>query len=299
MYDMARGVGGPEGEDRSDQWYDARHHGEALRELVLEKLAQKASRYDRSSAKGRLKAEAIDHVAEHVGSIDLWTKVPPTGRKPRLSRDDLVGAALRIADAEGLAALSMRRLATELGVGTMTLYHYVRTKDELLGVATDSVMAELVLPPDEPLPDDWRAAITVIARRTRDALRRHPWILEIADAPPMGPSSVRHVDQTLQALAPLECSLVDKLDVVALIDEYVFGYCFAERDRSTATDEPAFTDYVAILLETGAYPELGRLAAAMGASGLWDAVAQVSADPDRFERNLTRLLDGVAAHLAR
>ena len=65
---------------------------------------------------------------------------------------------MRIADAEGFDAVSMRRIATELDAGTMTLYHYVRTKDELLTLVIDAVMGEVVIPDDEPMPDDWRAA---------------------------------------------------------------------------------------------------------------------------------------------
>ena len=81
--------------------------------------------------------------------------------------------AIHIADAEGFDALSMRRLAAELDAGTMTLYHYVRTKDELLSLVNDAVMGELLVPPGE-LPDDWRAAITLIAhaRATRCAATR-------------------------------------------------------------------------------------------------------------------------------
>ena len=93
---------------------------------------------------------------------------------------------MRIADREGFAAVSMRRIATELDAGTMTLYHYVRTKDELLTLVVDAVMAEVVIPATEPIPTDWRAALTMVAERTRAALERHPWILDIADDPAVG-----------------------------------------------------------------------------------------------------------------
>jgi len=87
----------------------------------------------------------------------------------------------------------MRRIATELDAGTMTLYHYVRTKDELLSLVLDSVMGELVIPDEEGLPSDWRDALTKIAERTRTALERHPWILDITDDPPIGPNSTPRV----------------------------------------------------------------------------------------------------------
>ena len=118
---------------------------------------------------------------------------------------------MRIADAEGFAAVSMRRIATELDAGTMTLYHYVRTKDELLTLVVDAVMGEVVIPATEPIPTDWRAALTMVAERTRAALERHPWILDITDDPAVGPNSVRHFDQSLQAVASLNLPLTDKL----------------------------------------------------------------------------------------
>src|SRR5205085_6375031 len=120
-------------------------------------------------------------------------------------------------------------LAVELGAGTMTLYHYVRTKDELLTLVADAVMAEVVVPADQPLPDDWRATVATIARRSRDVLRRHPWMLDIADDPPIGPNAVHHFDQSIQAIASLPGTFADKLDLVTAVDEYTFGFCFHER----------------------------------------------------------------------
>ena len=98
----------------------------------------------------------------------------------------------------------MRQIAAELGAGTMTLYHYVRTKDELLALVNDAVMGELIVP-DGELPTDWRAAITLIAHRSRDVLQRHPWTLDIRDDPAPGPNGVRHFDQSMQAVIPLDC----------------------------------------------------------------------------------------------
>ena len=82
----------------------------------------------------------------------------------------IASAAVRIADNEGLDALSMRRLASELGSGTMTLYHYVWTKDELFALVVDAVMGEVAFPKSTALPTEWRDAITLIACRSRDAL---------------------------------------------------------------------------------------------------------------------------------
>jgi AcrR family transcriptional regulator len=279
--------------------------GEALRELVLEKLTQKSAKYDRSTAKGRLKAEAIDAVAEELsaaGALDVWTRVPPSGRKPKLTREHLAATALRLADAEGIAALSMRRLATELDVGTMSLYHYVRTKDELLTLVTDAVMSEVVVPPEITLPADWRAALTIIAKRSHAALRRHPWMMDINDDPPIGPNSVRHFDQTIEAVSSLPLPLAEKLDITALVDEYVFGHFLMQRNhqKGDATDdEDSMVDYISVLLETGAYPQLEKLTEKASLRDVWRDVHRALRDEKRFERNLQRILDGIEASLPR
>jgi len=274
--------------------------GEALRELVLEKLTQKSAKYDRSTAKGRLKAEALDAVAEELGALDVWTRVPPSGRRPKLTREQLAATAVRVADAEGIAALSMRRLATELDMGTMSLYHYVRTKDELLTLVTDAVMGEVVVPPEIKLPPDWRKALTIIAMRSHAALRRHPWMLDINDDPPIGPNSVRHFDQTLEAVASLELPLAEKLDVTTLIDEYVFGQSLLlrnNRNGDATDDEDSMIDYISVLLETGAYPQLEALTAEASLRAVWRDVRRALRDERRFARNLERILDGIEASL--
>ena len=112
-------------------------------------MTQKADKLDRVAKKTKHKAEVLDRIGEGLGTFDLWTRTEPSPRKPRFTRDDITAAAVRIADTEGFDALSMRRLATELDAGTMTLYHYVRTKDELLTLAVDEVMCEVVLGPDD------------------------------------------------------------------------------------------------------------------------------------------------------
>jgi AcrR family transcriptional regulator len=267
---------------------------------VLEKLTQKAARYDRSTAKGRLKAEAIDALASEVGALDVWTRVPPSGRRPKLTREQLAAAAVRLADAEGIDALSMRRLAAELDVGTMSLYHYVRTKDELLTLVTDAVMGEVVVPAHTPLPADWRKALTVIARRSHAAFRRHPWMLDINDDPPIGPNSVRHFDQTLEAVSSLDVPLSERLDIAVLIDEYVFGHSLLERNQrkgDDTDDEESMIEYISVLIETGAYPQLEELTAQASLRDVWREVHRAMRDERRFERNLERILDGIEASI--
>ncbi|MCU1457232.1 MAG: putative tetR-family regulatory protein [Actinomycetia bacterium] len=280
----------------------ARHEVRAAK--AMEKAAtldRFTERHARTASKAAAKAEVLARVAEGLGTLDLWTRTEPAARRPRLNREAIAATAARIADTEGFDALSMRRLAAELDAGTMTLYHYVRTKDELLALVVDFVMGELLYPPDEPMPSDWREALTGIAGRTRAALERHPWIIDITDDPPLGPNSVRHFDQTMQAVASLDLPPADRFDIVTAVDEYVFGYCLHHRNFESSSTEIArggeMIAYVNGLVETGDYPQLALLAEQYGLEEAWRQIAEHLANPDRFDRNLRRLLDGIEADL--
>jgi AcrR family transcriptional regulator len=297
---------------------DKRHHhedlaGSQLRDLVADQVAQKLNEVatkveqkynkklenaERRSQRANRRLEVLEQASARVAELDFWTRSEPGARKPRFTREDIAAAALRIADAEGFEAVSMRRIATELGAGTMTLYHYVKTKDELLALLFDAIMGEVVVPVEEPLPTDWREALTIIATRSRDAFRRHPWVIDVTDEPPLGPNSVRHFDQSLAAVASLPVGLAEKADIINAVDEYVFGYCLSARDE----EQPITTqivDYVSTLIETGEYPELAALAREPGLSAAWRAVDEARNDPTRFERNLQRFLDGIERSLSR
>ncbi len=260
-----------------------------IRELVAEQINKQAQKY----------AEKYADKFEGLGSVvDLWLRTEPGRRQPRFSRDDIAEAAVRIADEEGIDALSMRRLATEVGAGTMTLYHYVRTKDELLSLVTDYVMGEIVLPATK-LRGGWRAAITALAHSSRAAFERHPWIFDIVEDPAVGPNGVRHFDQSLEAVSTLPGTLADKLDLIHAVDEYVFGYCLHARnddDNYGDADDPMRL-YVTRLITTGDYPSLAALADEYGMNSMWTRVEKHANDPRRFDRNLARLLDGFEASL--
>ena len=190
-----------------------------------------------------------------------------------LSRERIAAAALAIADAEGFACVSMRRVARKLRVGTMSLYYYVRTKAELIATMDDALMAEVVAP---SLPRDWRKALTMIALRTRDVFIRHPWALASMHSAPPGVNGMRHMEQCLQALSGTGMSTQEKLTLLAVIDDFVFGYAL----RETAGDPDVDVELARKQLATGAFP---RLAEAFGEG-------RVPAMPDRFRLGLEALL---------
>lgn len=276
----------------------------ALQERVVEKVAEKLDRkleqqvakHERAANKLARKLATLEQA--HGIALDLWTRPEPGARRARFSREEIATAAMRIADSEGFDALSMRRLAVELGAGTMTLYHYVSTKDELLSLVVDAVMGEVVIPPGETLPDDWREALRTIALHTLAALRRHPWVLDITDDPPAGPNSMRHFDQTLAAVRSLPLELDAKLDIILAVDEYVFGVALNERNNMGEAEDDRVPAYMAALMIEGDYPELAALVEECGGlEQAWATIARAVRRPDRFERNLDRFLRAIEAEV--
>ncbi len=191
-----------------------------------------------------------------------------------LSREKIAVAALAIADAEGFSSVSMRRIARALGVGTMSLYYYVKTKADLIAVMDDALMGEVLAP---FLPASWHEALTVIATRTRDVFLRHPWALSSMLSAPPGVNAMRHMEQCLQALAATTMTTREKLALLAVVDDFVFGYAL----REAASDPRVDRNLVKRQLATGAFP---RLKEAFGKG-------RPPAMPDRFQMGLQALLD--------
>src|SRR5271155_4430199 len=144
-----------------------------------------------------------------------------SSKNNRLSRESIAAAALAIADAEGFANVSMRRVAQELGVGTMSLYYYVKTKDDLIAVMDDALMGEALL---SSIPKDWRRALTEIATRTHAVFLRHPWALVAMLSAPPGLNAMRHMEQCLEALAGTSMTGGQKITLLAIVDDFVFGH---------------------------------------------------------------------------
>jgi AcrR family transcriptional regulator len=213
---------------------------------------------------------------------------------------------MEIADREGIKAVSMRRVASELGVGTMTLYHYVENKQELLDLMNDAMMAELLVP-DEKLQGGWREALFVIAHASLDTWRRHSWLQEgSAGRPSFGPNAMRHFEQSLAAVAGTGLPMDRRTEVVAQVDDYTAGYVQREGDMLESAGQDSWdelirpsSEFLEDRLAGGGYPHIEEF---LGGERFPDVVrrlVQASTPDDRFDRGLNRLLDGVALEIER
>src|SRR3954468_21822899 len=142
----------------------------------------------------------------------VWARAGNRQRRPALTREAMVAAAIRVADAEGIAAVSMRRIATELDARVMSLYSHVARKEDLLDLMADEAAKESLVP--EPLPASWRDAVTLLVRRELAAVRRHPWVARGQNRHvAIGPNMLRHVGQSLAAVRELKLSAADAVRV--------------------------------------------------------------------------------------
>jgi AcrR family transcriptional regulator len=220
-----------------------------------------------------------------------------TGRRP----EDLEAAALAIADSEGFEAVSIRRVAAELGGGTMTLYRYISAKADLITLMGDAIMGESLIPAGQ-LPGDWREAVAAIARATRTALLRHPWAVQALQGRAgagqegaFGPNGISHFEQSLAAVAAAPLDTTAKLDLLTVVDDYVFGHVLraGEQEARSAGGTPehaaAIAGYIEGLLATGDYPRITELAGDPAAASSLGDPAELDR---RFERGLRALLDG-------
>jgi AcrR family transcriptional regulator len=154
---------------------------------------------------GANQTDASGTGASGTGGSRTGASRTATGRPPRLSVDAVVAAAIALAGAEGLAATSMGRLATQLGVGTMTLYTYVPSRAELVDLMVDEVLASRDLPgPGAPRPADWRAQVELYADRTRAMYANHPWLAQVSTVrPPIGPGMLAEREYVLSTVRGL------------------------------------------------------------------------------------------------
>jgi AcrR family transcriptional regulator len=221
-----------------------------------------------------------------------------------LSREEIVQAALEIAEEDGIRNVSMRKVARRLNAGTMSLYHYVRTKDDLLALMDDAIMGEIVIPEGE-MPDGWRERVTLIAKMSLTAWLKRPWLLDEEDEFRVTANGMRHMEQTIGALDGVDISPSLKFDIMNQVDDYLFGFAVRERKVKSinlleAEEMEEITDFIEDNIRAGGYPNLMEMFNPdRDFEKQWLEMMEDVYNEERFDRGLTRILDGVEAELKR
>jgi AcrR family transcriptional regulator len=206
------------------------------------------------------------------------------GRPPARTRAQVVAEAIAIADAEGLSAVTMRRVAAGLGVGTMTLYTYVPDKETLVELMIDGAGGEVGLAAPT---GDWRADLRALCRSQREVFRRHPWLHTAQpERRTLGPNTLAFMDHALAILEPTGRDGRTVLEVVALLTGFVGTYTIMEVVRERAgTDRPTPEAQAGYLRGAAAEFGLPRLARLLGTPG--------QGPPPTFESLLDRMIEGL------
>ncbi len=227
--------------------------------------------------------------------ISIWD-IPEQGTrgpKGKYDRTAIAAAAIRLADAGGLEAVTMRAVAAELGIAPMSLYNYVPTKDHLIQLMVDMAGSEYRYPAAEPA--DKRAAIADLARQGRDITHRHPWLPDAMRRPAVfGPSGLRYFEWFLGLLAGSALDTAAKMEFIAMINGFALMYggmeaTLAAEQASTGVspDQHAAAQVAALVsaAATGQYPHLAAALSAGGPSRVRDA-------DEVFDSCVRRLVDG-------
>ena len=215
----------------------------------------------------------------------------PRARAPRqqpLSRDQVLRAAISIADGSGLEALTMRRLGQELGVEAMSLYHHVANKDDVLDGIVDLVLGDIDIP---PTGTPWRAAMRQRATSAHEVLLAHPWAaLQIMSRFNIGIGMTRYLDATLGRLREGGFSVEGALDAWHALDSHIYGFTLQELSLPFEADEaPRVSAEVLGQLSAEEFPHVVEVISHVMTSGR----------VEDFEFGLELLLDGLERTLAR
>lgn len=208
--------------------------------------------------------------------------------KPRipLSRERLLGAAMVLADTGGIESLSMRRLADELGVKAMSLYHHVTDKDEIVDGIVDLVFAEIVIPPDAA---GWKATMRARGDSARQALLRHPWASSLMQSRTRpGPATLRHHDTVIGSLRASGFTIREAAHAFSIMDSYIYGFAQQQQNLTYTTAEEATVVAENILrqLPADAYPHLAEMIVEHALTPDYDYAKE-------FEFGLDLILDGL------
>lgn len=251
----------------------------------------------------------------------LWGDAAPRrrGPKPALSAAQIVQAAMDLADAEGLAAVSMARVAEAVGYTPMALYRHVSGKDELLVLMSDAVARDL---PDIPADTDWRAGLEAWTRAQIVMGLDRPWFIDLPlSAVLPGPNRMRWMDQAFGVLRPVDLPADEKLAIIGLLAQHVLGEARvhieshrgavqqvrraaglpegtpeSELDAAAIEAADPYSDFETLLAR---YAEPTRYPHLFEAFSAWTRPVEVSPVADDITFGISVVLDGVEAYLRR
>jgi DNA-binding transcriptional regulator YhcF (GntR family) len=210
----------------------------------------------------------------------------------QLTREGIVQAAVTIADTEGIAALSMRRVAAGLGTATMSLYRHVRNKDQLLALMADRVFMQYPLPAADP---GWRASLAALCRLQWRVYQHHPWVAQYVSMtrPQLIPRAMAHTERAMIVLKGIGLDINDRLHAAVTLANYVRGTAVnlepeaqAEQDTGLSSDEWMQTQsgQMERIVASGQFPAFAEMS----------TTAEIEFSLDTlFEFGLQRLLDGL------
>ena len=211
-------------------------------------------------------------------------------KRPALSREAVIEGAVEVADQIGVEPLTLRKLATHLGVKPMSIYPYVANKDEIIDGMVDAVFTEIEMPPPET---PWRHAMTVRAHSAREALRRHPWAAGMLDSRTNpGPANLGHHDAVIACLRANGFSFALTGHAFATLDAFIYGFALQESSLPGQGD-PQLTDMADEFLDhfTAHFPALAEFTR--------EYVLQPGyAFRNEFDVGLELVLDGLEARRA-
>lgn len=216
----------------------------------------------------------------HADRSSTWDGISVDNANNGLTRERIVAAAVALADKDGLAAVSIRKIASELEASAMALYHYVPSKRDLLNLMLDATYTEFELPP--PDVADWRASLHHFAWESRRSLQRHPWVsLLRANDPEYGPQCIRSLEALLTRLSRFGLDIRNAIHLIGALFVFVNG--FVALEDIYQGEQPLFSEAV---LATGNFPKVARF-------------IQMGAEPpdQAFERALNWMLDGMASDI--
>lgn len=221
---------------------------------------------------------------ESAAGRSIW-EVPERGQRgprPRFTRAEIAAAAVAVADRDGLGRVTVRDVAAELGMATMTLYGYVPAKNHLAQLMIDTLAGEYVYPAG---PADYGAEVIALADQARDIARRHPWLAQLTARGPVvpGPNGMRYLDYFLGLLAGSGLDAGAKLELIAMISGFATMYGAMQATPARQSHGPAAA--LAAAAASGRYP---YLAAALAEGG------PPRTDEEIFQSCIARLVDAVS-----